>query len=119
MDNNLKLVEDLNQSDTTIILDGHYYLRCKFSNCRLVFSGGDYGWSETSFDNTTIHWNGAAHRTIEVAKAFGLTLQAKPQEQPENLILPPKGNGNGRNSYTEKPVRSPLTRSPKGGSPTH
>ena len=57
--------EDTEFRDATIALDGHAFVRCLFTNCRLVYSGGQPPTLDTcSFDRFTFEFDGAASLTL-------------------------------------------------------
>ncbi len=39
----MKYIRDTNEKDTTIVLDDHFFIKCKFVDCTMVYSGGDDG----------------------------------------------------------------------------
>lgn len=74
-------ITDLIETGKTIVMDGKYFSNCQFTNCVLVFTGGDYGWSDTKFNNCNISFQGPAARAIEFAKHFGIVsseMKGKP-----------------------------------------
>ena len=59
-------------TDTSVLLDGHSYIRCRFVRVRLVYGGGDFVLEQCAFDGTMLVPVGAAHRTLfQVAPLFG------------------------------------------------
>jgi len=67
----MEKIEKLEQNGGVIMLDGNYFVGCRFTNCKLLFAGGDCGWHETTFTNCQIEWNGPAARAINILLAFG------------------------------------------------
>jgi len=81
----MKFVRDANEKGTTIVLDDHSFINCQFVDCQLLYSGGDYAWDKTTFDNCQLAFQGAANRTATLLETFGLY---KPHDKP---IQPPSG----------------------------
>lgn len=50
----MEKIEKLEQNGGVIMLDGNYFVGCRFTNCKLLFAGGDCGWHETTFTNCQI-----------------------------------------------------------------
>lgn len=72
---------DMTETGKTLYMDGKYFQDCNFTDCVLVFCGGDYGWSDTKFVNCKLSFQGPAARALEFAKYFGLldaTTKGKP-----------------------------------------
>jgi len=38
------IIRDLNETGQAIVLDDHFYINCTFTDCTLIYSGGDFGW---------------------------------------------------------------------------
>lgn len=68
----LDIVKDQNEKDKTIVIDGRMFDNCVFTNCTLVYSGGDYGWVNTKFIECKVSFFGPAVRVLEVAGYFGM-----------------------------------------------
>jgi hypothetical protein len=81
----MKFVRDANEKGTTVILDEHSFVNCRFVDCKVIYAGGDYAWENTTFVNCQLAFQGAAGRTAALLQNFGLY---KPQDKP---IQPPSG----------------------------
>jgi hypothetical protein len=65
------------------------FINCKLTDCDLYYSGGDFDWMNSNFDNCRFHWRGAAKNTLALFQAMGiLNLQAVPQI-PQTAALKP------------------------------
>ena len=65
------------------------FINCKLTDCDLYYSGGDFDWMNSNFDNCRFHWRGAAKNTLALFQAIGiLNLQAVPQI-PQTAALKP------------------------------
>ena len=62
----------------TVPLDGHHYIKCKFIDCTILYSGGDWNWTECSFEKCNFKFEGAAQRT----QALVATLKKRNQGPP-------------------------------------
>lgn len=67
----MKEVKGLTFENQTLYLDDTYYLECKITQCSLIYTGGDFGWTDTTFDRCLIKFEGAAHRSLLVINSFG------------------------------------------------
>ena len=68
-------IEDVTETGTTLIMDGKHFLRCHLTKCTLIYSGGDFAWTESSFQNCEIRLEGPAQRTAAFMNAFHLDLK--------------------------------------------
>lgn len=55
----------------TLLMDGKNFIECTITNCTLIFSGGDYAWTDTEFDMCILQFVGEAARTISFLGYFG------------------------------------------------
>jgi hypothetical protein len=69
----------------SFILENVAFLKCKLSDCDLYYSGGDFEWAETSFDNCRFHWRGSAKNTLALLQTMGMVPTAAP---PKNFGIP-------------------------------
>ena len=60
-------------------LDETVFFQCKLTDCDLYYSGGDFEWTETLFENCRWHWRGPAKNTMFLLQLIGLLqVQAIP-----------------------------------------
>jgi hypothetical protein len=78
----MRVYEDKNMSDQTFILEEVVFIRCHLKNCDLFYSGGDFEWQETKFENCRIRWRGPAKNTFALLHGMGL-LKLPMQGQPQ------------------------------------
>jgi hypothetical protein len=80
----MQVIENKTNTGVTVTIDDKHFVNCRFKNCVLVYSGGDYGWTETSFENCQVTLSGPAERTAGFLGRFGI---AKPpdRQQPINI----------------------------------
>jgi hypothetical protein len=66
-------VENVVESGTTVVLDDKFFVNCRYTGCNLVYLGGDYGWIDSEFKDCKIMLQGAAQRTTNFMKHFGIS----------------------------------------------
>lgn len=74
------------KTNETVFMDDHYFVQCVFTNCTLVYCGGEFGWDQCQFINCRINIQGAAGRVAAFMNLFGL-LRA-PDQVPPNTVPP-------------------------------
>lgn len=85
----MKIVRDLEEKGATVILDDVSFINCKFTECTLIYHGGDSAWVNCQFKNCPIVLQGAAARTQNFLLGFGWKPPEKAVEvgEPENKTL--------------------------------
>jgi hypothetical protein len=68
----------------TVVLDDKHFVNGRYTNCTLIYSGGEFGWVNTTFDNCQITLTGAAQRTANVLGHLGLV---KPPDKVPNTPI--------------------------------
>lgn len=58
-------IEDQAFENQTLIMDGKLFLRCRFENCSLIYTGGEFGWTDCHFGVNVFHLKGAAQKTVK------------------------------------------------------
>ena len=83
----MQTVENQTATGATITLDDKHYVNCQFTNCRLIYSGGDYVLTETKLENCQFTLAGAAQRTVGLLAMMGALNQNGPfsQVRPQNV----------------------------------
>jgi hypothetical protein len=86
----MQTIENQQEVGSVIHLDGKMFINCAYTNCKIVYSGGDYGWERTTFTNCEVSLAGAARRTMDLLTHFGIF---KPQggQQPLPQTFPSSG----------------------------
>jgi len=74
----VELIQDQNITSGTIFVDDKYLLNCMYTDCTLVYCGGDVAWSNTVFINCRCEFQGSALRTTEFLQMIGL-LHGQPE----------------------------------------
>ena len=87
----MQVVENEVVAGKTIAIDEKHFVNCKYTNCTLIYSGGEVAWANTNFNNCQITLSGAAQRTATLLGNFG--------------VLPPSGSTIGPNGgiHLKKP----------------
>lgn len=57
-------------------LDDTVFFDCQLNDCDFYYTGGDFEWVNTTFQNCRFHWRGSAKNTLALLQAIGL-LQLK------------------------------------------
>jgi hypothetical protein len=74
----MELVKDQVVTGATIFVDGKYFLHCVYTDCMLIYCGGDVAWSNTVFNACRCEFHGLALRATEFLQMIGL-LEGQPQ----------------------------------------
>ena len=61
--------------EQSIDVDECYFVNCVLKECDLFFSGGDFEWQATKFENCRWHFRGAALRTFNLLNQIGVVKQ--------------------------------------------
>ena len=68
----MKIIENENQINTTLVIDDKAFINCSFTNCVLVYSGNhDCQWVNCQLVDCRIQLVGAALRTSDFLVAAG------------------------------------------------
>ena len=46
-------------------------VNCKYKNCTVLYGGGDFGWTNTTFENCQVSLSGSAQKTANFLTFFG------------------------------------------------
>ena len=65
-------VENVKQSGGVVHLDDKIFVNCNYTNCQIIFSGGDFAWRNTAFNNCQLTLEGPALRTANLLGHFQL-----------------------------------------------
>ena len=72
----MKVIAEQALKDTVLQMDDHHFEDCTITQCILVFSGGDFSWTNCKFVNCQIRFVGAAGKTLNFMKHFGIVPEA-------------------------------------------
>lgn len=68
----MQVVENWQPKGITVYMDGKRYLNCIFTECKIVYGGGDVMWENTQFVNCQLIFDAAAQRTVVYLTNLGL-----------------------------------------------
>jgi len=68
-----------NFQGNSFILDEVTFLECKLTDCDLYYSGGDFEWVNSNFENCRFHWRGPAKNMLALLQVIGAL---KPEQMP-------------------------------------
>ncbi len=68
----MEVIENKSETGVTITIDEKHFVNCRYENCTVIYNGGDYAWTNTTFKNCQITLAGAAQRTATLLGNFGL-----------------------------------------------
>jgi hypothetical protein len=80
----MEIVENQVVSGKTISIDDKLFDGGRYTNCTFLYSGGEFSWKNTTFENCQFTFAGAAQRTITLLGSLGLI-------PPSGTQIPPSG----------------------------
>lgn len=84
----MRAVEDQTFTAMTVSIDDKHFIRCKFKDCVLTYSGADFAFAECLFEGQTrFTLEGPAMRTVSFLNNFN--IQARQLAPPAPPIIDP------------------------------
>ena len=71
----MQVTANQNISGSVVQMDGQHFENCSISNSVLVYSGGEFSWTNCQFANCQIRLIGSAQRAILFLQFFGMLPQ--------------------------------------------
>ena len=84
----MRTIKDMTIETRKVVLDEIEFIRCNIRHCEIHYSGGEHSLVDTKIEGCTWAFHGAAQRTANLIKGFGLSrlgaadanvLASKPQ----------------------------------------
>jgi hypothetical protein len=88
----MEVVQNEVVSGKTIVLDEKLFVRCKYSDCKLLYGGGEVQWQESTFEQCQIVLSGAAQRTANLLVQLGAMPPGQTPIPPSGKFGFPKAN---------------------------
>lgn len=68
----MQSIENDSKTGAVIHIDGKLFINCTFTKCQIIYSGGDFGWRNTTFNDCQVSLEGPASRTANFLRSFNL-----------------------------------------------
>jgi len=68
----MQVVENEVVLGKTITVDEKHFVNCRYKNCTIIYSGGDFGWTNTTFEGCALTLAGSAQKTVNLLTLFGV-----------------------------------------------
>jgi hypothetical protein len=89
----MEIVRNEVVSGETIVMDDKHFVACKYSECKLIYSGGECQWTESTFERCQIVLSGPAQRTANLLVGFGAIPPSGTNLPPGVIPTPKKPDG--------------------------
>jgi len=85
----MRTIEGICFDKTRVIIDDTDFRKCTITNCELIYSGGTFGWTDTSMRNCRLVFRGPAALTVSFLEKFALVDVSQGRWNGVTLELPP------------------------------
>ncbi len=69
----MRTIKDMTIETRKVVLDEIEFIRCNIRHCEIHYSGGEHSLVDTKIEGCTWAFHGAAQRTANLIKGFGLS----------------------------------------------
>ena len=73
----MQIIKDQTIENEILDFDDIYLQNCVVRNCKIFYSGAEFGWESTKIENVQLQLRGAAKRTQEFLSHLGLLKKGK------------------------------------------
>ena len=56
----------------SFVIEDVAFVNCRLSDCDLYYSGGDFDWMNSHFENCRFHWRGPAKNSLALFQSIGM-----------------------------------------------
>jgi hypothetical protein len=85
----MRIFDALLFDKTRVTVDETDFRNCTITNCELTYSGGTFGWANTTMKNCRLVLRGPAAITVSFLEKFGLVDPSQERWKAVTLEFPP------------------------------
>jgi hypothetical protein len=56
----------------SFVIEDVAFVNCRLTDCDLYYSGGDFDWMNSHFENCRFHWRGPAKNSLALFQSIGM-----------------------------------------------
>jgi len=68
----MEVIQNETVTGKTVVLDDKHLVNCKYTDCKVLYSGGDFAMTDSALVNCQITLTGPAQKTAAVLGMFGI-----------------------------------------------
>jgi hypothetical protein len=87
----MRSFEGIHFAKTRVTIDDTDFRKCTITNCELIYSGGTFGWTDTTMKNCRLVFCGSAALTVSFLEKFALVDVSQERWKAVTLEFPPAG----------------------------
>jgi hypothetical protein len=85
----MRILEGVHFDKTRVTIDETDFHKCTITNCELIYSGGTFGWTDTTIKNSRLVFRGSAAITVSFLEKFALVDVSQERWKAVVLEFPP------------------------------